>query len=268
MLYRYGTTLGVKLLFRGQLKASLPYLIKPVNYWRRIEYQLVSDAANFQPGDRVLDIGSPKLLSLYLAEKVGAEVFSTDIENYFIHKLHLTRDVQDIPLNRLHILVQDGRMLGFDDNSFDKVYSISVLEHIPGEGDTECVKEIKRVLSKNGRCVITVPFAPTSKVEYKNNNFYWAGSSTRDEDGHVFYQRRYSEQDLFTRLVEPSGLKLKQLSYFGERVMTQSERELSDFLPAVTGPVQPALSKLFHTGPVAAWQSLEKPLGALVVLEK
>jgi ubiquinone/menaquinone biosynthesis C-methylase UbiE len=222
----------------------------------------------FKKSDRILDIGSPKLLSLYLAEKIGAEVFSTDIEDYFIQEYSFLRQLIKMSEEKFHIGVEDGRKLSFEDNYFNKIYSISVIEHIPDCGDTECLKEIARVLSSGGRCVITVPFSPVSKVEFKEVPFYWSKSSTFLADGKVFYQRRYSEEDLYNRLINPSGLKLKKLKYVGENVMINSKKELCECLPQITGPIQPLLSKMLHSNPVDSWKNLKKPLCALIVLEK
>lgn len=268
MLYRYGLRLGIELLLTGRYKQCLRYLVIPVNYWRNLEYHLVFREGDFRSGERVLDIGSPKLLSLYLAESVGAQVFSTDIEDYFVKEYTIIRQMRKISPDRFCIRVEDGRHLSFADSSFDKVYSLSVIEHIPDEGDTRCMKEIGRVLSRGGRCVITVPFAPTSRVEFRRRDFYWADSTGTAGNGPVFYQRRYSEEDLHTRLIEPSGLRLRTLRYFGERFDIGRHRELSDFMPRPTGPIQPLLSRLLHTQPAASWRELKKPLGALVVLEK
>lgn len=273
MLYTYGTTLGMKMLLRGEWKRSLPYLVKPVNYWRTAEYRFVVREADFQASDRVLDIGSPKLLSIYLADKIGAQVFSTDIESYFVRDLSLFQEIQSISPEKLRIMIEDGRRLSFDDNSFSKVYSISVVEHIPDDGDTECLKEIGRVLAQGGRCIITVPFSSDSYVENKQSNeFYWARSSVFSGDGKIFYQRHYSEEDLFARLIRPSGLALRKLMYIGEKVLGSSEREVMDYLPRQVlfgvGPFHPLLSKLLLTKPVASWQELKKPLCALLVLEK
>lgn len=268
MLYRYGFSLGMKLLRSGRVKQSLRYLVVPVNYWRTLEFRLAYAAAEFRRGDRILDIGSPKLLSLFLADRHDVEVYATDIEDYFVDEYDMLRRVRNVPTERLHVAVEDGRRLTFDDNHFTKVYSISVLEHIPENGDTECAKEIGRVLAPGGRCVITVPFNAASKQEYKRPNFYWHGSSNGTHDGKVFYQRRYSERDLFQRIIEPSGLALKDLKYVGEHLSISAEREVCDFLPRPTGPLQPVLSKLLHTAPVDRWQALKKPLCALIVLEK
>lgn len=268
MLYRYGLKLGVDLSLAGNFRYAAKYLIKPVNYWRNLEYKLVFEEGDFKSTDNVLDIGSPKLLSLYLAEKVGAEVVSTDIEDYFVKEYDAITNLRRIPQSRFQSRVADGRALAFDDGAFNKIYSISVVEHIPDEGDSECMKEMGRVVSSGGRCVVTVPFAPTSRDEYRKADFYWSESSKADSNGMVFFQRRYSEDDLYSRLIEPSGLKLKKLAYFGDRVDIGEHREISDYLPNITGPIQPLLSTIFHCKPRESWQDLKKPLGALLVLEK
>jgi SAM-dependent methyltransferase len=269
MLAAYGTKVGLKLVLRGEPKLAVPYLARPVNYWRNIEYRLVSNAAQFQPGERVLDIGSPKLLALYLAKVVGAEVFATDIDDYFVERLRTVAEVEGVPAGRLHVQVEDGRQLSFPDDAFDKVFSVSVLEHIPDDGDSACVKEIARALVPGGECYLTVPFWPRSRTDFVDSKaVYWAKHSVAADDGNVFYQRRYSESDLFERLVTPSGLELKELKYVGEKVMAHSDGELSDRLPLVSGPVQPLLSKLFHVGPSDSWRALAKPLCALIVLRK
>jgi SAM-dependent methyltransferase len=217
----------------------------------------------------VLDVGSPKLLSLYLAKVVGAEVYATDIDDYFVERLETVAEVEGVPPDRLHIRVEDGRQLSLPDQSFDKVYSLSVVEHIPDDGDTACIKEIARVLVPGGECYLTVPFWPESRTDViADGAVYWTEHSTASGEGQVFYQRRYSEADLYQRLIEPSGLQLKELKYVGEKVMTESDGEFSDRLPLLSGPVQPLLSKLLHTEPTASWRELKKPLCALVVLRK
>lgn len=269
MLYGYGLKLGVQLARRGYLKRSLRYLIVPENYWRRIEYQMVYQAADFTATDRVLDIGSPKLLALYLAQHDHAEVYATDIEPYFLDDYALLKQVQGLPEERLHLRVEDGRKLSFPDGFFTKVYSISVIEHIPDEGDSECVREIARVLAPGGRCLLTVPFAPVSRNEYQSaDSFYWAGSSSASEGQGTFYQRRYSEEDLYKRLIEPSGLKLRTVQYAGENILANSPHEFCDYLPLYLGPIHPIASRLVLGKPVASWKDVKKPLCAFIALEK
>jgi SAM-dependent methyltransferase len=266
-VFRYGWRLGWDLLRRGAVRDALPLLVRPINYWRVVEYAMVLREAGFRPGTRVLDIGSPKLLSVYLADRLGLEVFATDIEPYFVERYTRIRALRGLPPERFHVQVEDGRRLSFPDASFDTAYSISVLEHIPDEGDTACIREIARVLRPGGRFVATVPYAPASRDEYAPGRFYWAGSSRREGD-RVFFQRRYDEADLHRRLIGPSGLRLARLAFVGERVLVRSQRELSDWLPAATGLLHPALSALCHTPPAASPAALAKPLCALIVLDK
>lgn len=272
MLSGYGMKLGAKMLLRGRVKRGLRFLVVPVNYWRTVEYKLVLDAANFQADDRVLDIGSPKLLSLYLAKRVGAQVHATDIEDYFVGEYEFLRELEGIPPEKYQVGVADGRELPFEDGEFTKVFAISVVEHIPGAGDSACMREIRRVLAPGGQCLLTVPFAPVGRNEYAGGgDFYWSGSSEVGDEGEsrgVFYQRRYSEQDLRERLIEPSGMKVERLAFVGERLLTRSSREFCEYLPLQLGPIHPLASSLIHTPPVDSWSALKKPLCALVVLRK
>jgi SAM-dependent methyltransferase len=271
MLYFYGLKIGIQSLLRWKLtEETIKNLVIPVNYWRTLEYRLAFEELQPQKTDRILDIGSPKLLSLFLADRVGAEDFSTDIDDYFLNDYSFFREIKSIPAERFHVLTEDGRNLSFKDNFFSKVYSISVIEHIPESGDTACLKEIARVLTPGGRCIITVPLSPISKNVYKKTDeIYWANSSGKgDENGKIFYLRRYSEEDLYKRLIVPSGLKLRKLQFIGEKILVNSSKELSDFLHPITGHIQPILSHLFHTKPASSRKELKKPLAALIVLEK
>jgi SAM-dependent methyltransferase len=272
MLFWYGAKLGIQALFKGRVtREVLKNIIVPVNYWRNLEFRIVLDELQPKTSDRILDIGSPKLLSLYLADKVGAEIFSTDVENYFINDYKVFGEFKGIEPGRFHVQTADARHLNFSNEYFSKVYSISVVEHIPDTGDIDAMKEIARILSPKGVCVLTVPFAPESRDEYKNaSEFYWAGNSKQKEDtsGRVFFQRRYSERDLQERLIKPSGLELIKLRFLGEKIYISDEKELAHFLPPITGFIHPLLSTLFHYAPANSWQALRKPCGALIVLQK
>jgi SAM-dependent methyltransferase len=275
--YAYALKIGAKELAHGDYKHAIRHLLVPVPYWRLVEFRLVRDAGEFQSTDRILDIGSPKLLSIYLAKTLGTEVFATDIDDYFMGEYSFLQTLEALPVDRYHVQVEDGRKLSFADDYFNKVFSVSVLEHIPGHGDSECAREIGRVLAPGGRCLLTVPFSPASRTIYrKANQIYWA-KSTAEEDGDsksesIFFQRRYSESDLYERLIRPSGLHLKQLLFVGERMLSHSEKEIFEYIPfsamVMTGLAHPVLSRLFHTPPVSSWQELDKPLCALVVLDK
>src|SRR5262245_12400190 len=50
--------------------------------------------------------------------------------------------------------------LGFPDARFDRVFCLSVMEHIPRSAWTGCVREFERVLRPGGRLVITIDMTP------------------------------------------------------------------------------------------------------------
>lgn len=271
MLYTYGLRLGLHSILRGRVSREvIKNIVVPANYWRVLEYRLVFDLLEARSSDRILDIGSPKLLSLFLAEKLGAEVYSTDIDRYFIEDYNTFRALRGVPESRFHALEADGRRLQFPECYFTKIYSISVLEHIPEDGDSECMKEVARTLMPKGICVLTVPFSPVRREEFlESKDFYWSGQSKVNGDSQkVFFQRRYSERDLHDRLIGPSGLGLESLHFVGERIALGEGRELSMFLPPATGMIQPLMSTLFLTRPSTTWQQLRKPLAAVIVLRK
>jgi SAM-dependent methyltransferase len=268
-LYGLNLRAGYHLLAARRWMRGLRYLVEPVSYWRSLEFRLVWEHGNFRAGERVLDVGSPKPFSLYLARSVGAVVDSTDIEDYFMDEFSLLRDATGVPAEQMPLRVEDGRHLSYADCQFDKVYSVSVLEHIPDDGDSECARELGRVLAPGGSCLLTVPFWPTSRDVYRKPNFYWSGVSGPEQEGLVFFQRRYSADDLQKRLIGPSGLVAEKVLYVGERVMTRSQEELAAKMPRVgLGPVHPLMSRAFHTRATDDWTALKKPLCAFLKLTK
>ncbi|HEX9068321.1 MAG TPA: class I SAM-dependent methyltransferase [Ktedonobacterales bacterium] len=272
-LYGYGLKVGMLDMAHGRMKDSLKHLLIPMSYWRTAEYGFVFDEARFQPGDRVLDIGSPKLPSLFIAHHIHSTVYSTDIDSYFIPEYAALGKWEGLKDSEFHVEAQDGTQLTYPDSSFDKVYSVSVIEHIPGAGDSACLREIARVLKPGGSCYITVPFAHKYEDQMRPaQKVYWASHTEDDGDGMVFFQRRYSEAALHERLIAPSGLRVRRLAYIGEKLLPHDKRELFERLPfavyVMLGLVQTPLAHLLLTPPTDDLKTLRKPLCACLVLEK
>ena len=90
---------------------------------------------------------------------------------------------------RLYCEFQDMTKLTYPNEFFDIVISFSAIEHIPNFGDVAAVKEMARVCKKGGHIIIG--------TEIKEEKTIWASGS-------YFY----SEEDVFKRLIEPSGCEL------------------------------------------------------------
>lgn len=270
MLYGYGLRVGTRALFHGRVdKPVIKRIILPVNYWRNLAFQFALAELQISPGDRVLDIGSPKLLSLFIAERLGALVYSTDRDPYFLSDYRDNRAWASFSTGKFYILRQDGRRLVFQDHSFSRVYSLSVIEHIPDDGDKKCFREVHRVLKRGGRFVSTVPFHPEGRIDYRSPDFYWGGSQNRNHINEpVFYQRRYSEDDLYQRLIEPSGLELKKIVFVGSALPEGKSAQISGCLAQIPGPIQLVLSRFLIRGPVKDWRNLKYPSAAYLLATK
>ena len=214
----YFTSIGVGLRamasrFRREAAARI---VNPLSYPRLLEYELTIDPLGPLDGLRVLDIGSPKLPALLIARDARCELYATDIRDYFIASTaEFVRQLgQGSRLGLdLHLQVQDARHMTYPDAFFDRIFSISVLEHIPDQGDSEAMREIARVLKPGGVVTLTVPFAAGGyREEYLDGPVY----ERDDKDRPTFYQRHHDADSLQRRLIEPSGLELVQTTFFGE----------------------------------------------------
>ncbi len=102
-------------------------------------------------GKRVLEIGvGAGTDHLQLAGR-GANMFGVDITPRCIEE---TRALFDIYGMKTRLLIGDAESLPFEDESFDFVYSLGVLHHVPNTA--KAISEVHRVLKKGGRCYIAV----------------------------------------------------------------------------------------------------------------
>ena len=155
-LWAESVRLGVRhLLRRGYRREAIVRVVVPLDPSRYLELPWALEQLGAKPGERVLDLAGPKLLSVVLARQ-GVRVTAVD---------QLEREIEawralagDVP--GLELRVADGRALPFEDASFDHACSISVLEHIEEPGDAEALRELARVVRPGGRVLVTLPHAP------------------------------------------------------------------------------------------------------------
>jgi len=97
-----------------------------------------------KPGCRVLEIGGGAGWQAKQLAEAGFQVSSIDLQESLYNK-HQVWKVQSY----------DGKIIPFDDDSFDVIFSSNVLEHIP---EVETFQtEISRVLKKDGKAIHILP---------------------------------------------------------------------------------------------------------------
>jgi SAM-dependent methyltransferase len=208
---------GWAALAQGEWNIGLRCLVSSVHYSRFPVFPALLEELAPAPGERVLDIGSPKLPSLYLALKRGVTVYATDLQDDLIFEWSVCAralDAEGSATGRFVVEKQDARRLTYPPDSFDGVYSISVLEHIPETGDSQAMREIARVLKPGGRAFIQVPFRPAYEEVHVTRDVYG-----RKYDGttKVFFERRYDAATLASRIIQAAPLRLLSLTYHRER---------------------------------------------------
>lgn len=266
-IYLFSYSLAVRSICWRHAKSVLRLLLEPCTYWRNVEIPAVLKYLQAKAGEKILDIGSPKLPSLFIWNRIRAEVWATDLLPYFVDEyLHYKGRLQPNDSSATyHIELQDARKLSYPDSSFDKVYAISVIEHIDDHGDSAAMREIARVLKPGGLCCLTVPAAR----HYLESTIAMELYYKKPIDGKpVFFQRHYDEEALRSRLIDPSGLELCTVEHFGERWIPYEELywKLPRLIKIPISILSPVFSKLLLFQIKSG--SKAEPKTALVVLKK
>jgi SAM-dependent methyltransferase len=204
-LYRTSVGLGAShLLRRGYLREAVVRIVVPLDPSRYLELPWAPEALGLAPGDRLLDLASPKLLAVALARS-GVRVTSVD---ELPPEVETWRQLAGTEPN-LELTVADGRALPFGDCSFDAASSVSVLEHVADDGDSRALRELARCVRSGGRIAITLPYAEKAWVEYRDAPAY-IDHGTRD--GQYFFQRWYDDDALAALLEAVPGLRVAERS--------------------------------------------------------
>src|SRR4051794_15991966 len=80
-VYAFALESGLRLLSKGAFRLASRFWIAPVGYWRVfVDGMVLSHVQEHQPR-QILDLSSPKLVSLLLAARTGASVTATDLDD-------------------------------------------------------------------------------------------------------------------------------------------------------------------------------------------
>jgi len=198
-----GLQLGLKKTAGKITQPINSYTRFPEYYWfdQAIQAYLAEFPSKHKPA--ILDIGSPKVFGLYVAQKNPVDLTLTDISEINIDEYQVMwKALQGRAKGQARFSLEDARELHFPAEQFDIVYSMSVLEHIEGEsGDARAISELLRVLKPGGLLILSVPFG-NKYMEQKRVGFAGAARKTGDEKTY-FFQRIYDGPMFQSRLMEP-----------------------------------------------------------------
>jgi SAM-dependent methyltransferase len=163
------------------------------------------DRLELRPGDLVLDVGAGFGRHVFECARRGADVVALDYAEDEVVETRATLggmvDAGDIDIARFKgVLRGDATRLPFADESFDKVITSEVLEHI--QDDVTAISEMIRVLKPGGMFSATVPAWGPEKINWLLSDEYHAPKSV---GGHV---RIYSKTELAAKL-RAAGLDLR-----------------------------------------------------------
>lgn len=244
-----------------------------IAFSRVCEAALISEVIGLTPGKSVVDVGTgTNPLPLYWALK-GMNVTCTDPDP-FVKRLEST--ARDLGLSdqgsvgSVSIQVSGGESLPFPNSSFDFWTSVSVVEHIPGDIDTQTVKEAARVLKPGGIAVLTTEGGTQPECWYRFEGYFGKQyheeieaeeldrlglSNTaetieqfeqQEQDASFAFLRSYDRKMLMERLVEPSKLELVEAGFIDRRFQTDY-RWLTDHSASHWAPIlQPIVSLLVY----------------------
>ncbi len=128
--------------------------------WRMAEMEMICERVEIGEVASLLEIGCGNAFGgAYLASHTDNLVVSDlPMVLHAAHSIGLTKAkklLERLEVKTHSVVGCSGEDMPFEDNSFDIVFSLYNLEHIPDRG--RCLREIKRILKPNGRMIATVP---------------------------------------------------------------------------------------------------------------
>ena len=202
-LVRHSYALGLTWLARlprdgwKGARVGLNRLLVPLDPWRYWELGRVAEESF---SGRCLDVSSPKLLPSLLQKEGKSRWLAID---RFDLEIHRWKHVDP----RLPLGVCDALRLPFADHAFDNALTISVVEHIPGDGDARALRELFRVLKPGGTLHLTTNVARESRTLYSESPSW--GAARPGQNGRHFFERHYSPSEI-TRLLEDPWERLSE----------------------------------------------------------
>lgn len=204
---------ALKSMFKIGLKRTVWLFINPISSLRYLEFDFAKRHLSVSQKAKILDISSPRVLGFYLCRKhptITYVMINPDKED----RLETKKQLLAFTPHKFILTNTDARKLPYPNGSFDAIISISVIEHIAGNGDRRAVKEMWRVLKHGGKLLITTHVTNTYEEEYRYIDQYNIYNKNKKK---YFFQRMYDKKTIDKRIYKSIGDNPKIVEIFGEK---------------------------------------------------
>lgn len=204
---------------------------------RRQEYNFTIDAfeeyESLQENQKlkVLDIGCGVVpLCNYISLK-GHEVIALDPIKSDIDFL-VENDMNRFHKSNVEYMHGYGEKLPFEDNSFDVVYSVSVMEHIASGNDLIVLSEMLRVLKVGGRLILTTDVMPNNGMSYRKYTYPFTSNTLSTIFDFLGNYENIDEKEKKSLLSSLDSLTWEQIHKFwiDSKKFDQREEEQREYL--------------------------------------
>jgi len=209
---RFGFKLAFKLLLKGKLSFKL--FFNPVSIVRYFEYDFVESCIGNVDDNNILDVSSPYLFGFFISAKINCNYHYINPDKKDLENVRsLAKKINFIGNYLTDCL--DAKKLNYPDNKFERIISISVIEHVNNNGDSEVMREMWRVLKPGGLLILTFPVKKVYEEEFISENIY--NLDQEESEGKYFFQRYYDDEKIEERLLSSlDNFEIVEKKVFGE----------------------------------------------------
>jgi SAM-dependent methyltransferase len=139
---------------------SVGMLRRPAFYAARLwEYPFAILAADLEPEMKVADIGcGMTAFTIYLKDHAGCDIVGVDPDVFEAGTKYYAHGVSREFMDRTGLKIVKGEFdeIPLPNDSQDRVFCISVMEHVPPDVRRRGMQEIARILKPGGKAILTV----------------------------------------------------------------------------------------------------------------
>ncbi len=190
-----------------------PGPLRPPFLSARIKIDQMSKMLDLTPGDRVLDIGCGNGRAAYFERANCGQLVAIDAGDHFARETMATVDLAR----------GDIRRLPFASESFDKAYSLDVIEHLTEEGVVAMLSEARRVLRPGGRLFVYSHVMMSSwlaRFQRKTTRLvHWLDrkglvDNAPERERKSDHRNALTSYELLEKLIAESGFRIEDIRYY------------------------------------------------------